>query len=63
MRHVFHEILARYLDTDQFAFETTPRELWPSDRFTLGLQANGNSWLARRKGGNGTVLREPESQN
>jgi hypothetical protein len=32
MRHVFHEILARYLATDQFAFETSPRELWPEAR-------------------------------
>lgn len=32
MRHVFHEILARYLDSDQHAFEATPRELWPEFR-------------------------------
>jgi hypothetical protein len=30
MRHIFHEILARYLDSDQYAFEATPRELWPT---------------------------------
>lgn len=30
MRHIFHEILARYLDSDRYAIETTPRELWPT---------------------------------
>jgi len=29
MRSIFHEILARYLDSDQYAFDTSPRELWP----------------------------------
>jgi len=29
MRHIFHEILARYLDGEQHAFEASPRELWP----------------------------------
>lgn len=29
MRHIFHEILARYLDDEQHAFEATSRELWP----------------------------------
>lgn len=29
MRHIFHEILARYLESEQHAFETSPRELWP----------------------------------
>ena len=29
MRHVLHEILARYLDSDQYAFDASPRELWP----------------------------------
>ena len=30
MRHIFHNILARYLESDQHAFEASPRELWPS---------------------------------
>jgi hypothetical protein len=34
MRHVFHAILARYLDSEQHAFEASPRELWPSTRPT-----------------------------
>jgi hypothetical protein len=29
MRNIVHEILARYLDSDQYAFDTSPRELWP----------------------------------
>ena len=29
MRSIFHEILARYLDSDQYAFDASPRELWP----------------------------------
>ena len=29
MRNIFHEILARYLGSDQYAFESTSRELWP----------------------------------
>jgi hypothetical protein len=32
MRSVFHEILARYLASDQYAFEATSRELWPESR-------------------------------
>jgi hypothetical protein len=30
MRNIFHEILARYLDSEQHAFDASPRELWPS---------------------------------
>ncbi len=29
MRSIFHEILARYLESEQHAFESTSRELWP----------------------------------
>ena len=29
MRSIFHEILARYLDSDLYAFDASPRELWP----------------------------------
>jgi hypothetical protein len=32
MRHVFHEILARYLDNQQHAFDPTWREFWPDTR-------------------------------
>jgi hypothetical protein len=40
MRHIFHEILARYLNTDQFAFDTSPRELWPDPRPSWHPQSN-----------------------
>ena len=33
MRHIFHEILARYLGSDQYAFESTSRELWPVEGY------------------------------
>jgi hypothetical protein len=39
MRHVFHQILARYLASDQFAFDTAPRELWPEARPTWHPEA------------------------
>jgi hypothetical protein len=29
MRSIFHEILARYLNSEQHAFDASPRELWP----------------------------------
>jgi hypothetical protein len=32
MRSIFHEILARYLDSEQHAFDASPRELWPETR-------------------------------
>ncbi len=32
MRHVFHEILARYLDNEQHAFDPSWREFWPDVR-------------------------------
>ena len=40
MRHIFHEILARYLTTDQFAFDTSPRELWPESQPSWHPQAD-----------------------
>jgi hypothetical protein len=32
MRHIFHEILTRYLDGNQHAFNMSLRELWPEAR-------------------------------
>jgi hypothetical protein len=29
MRHIVHDILARYLGSEQHAFEASARELWP----------------------------------
>jgi hypothetical protein len=39
MRHILHEILARYLNTDQYAFEPTPREFWPAQARSDGRAA------------------------
>jgi hypothetical protein len=43
MRHVFHEILARYLDSDQPAFEATSRELWPEPRASWHPRVTGHT--------------------
>jgi hypothetical protein len=32
MRHPVHRLLERWLNTDQFAFDSTQHELWPSER-------------------------------
>jgi len=32
MRPIFHEILARYLDNEQHAFDPSWREFWPDVR-------------------------------
>ena len=45
MRHILQEIFERYLNSEQAAFDTSPRELWPIDRYVLRpLQTarNGN---------------------
>lgn len=39
MRSIFHEILARYLESEQHAFDTTPRELWPETQAETRWQA------------------------
>jgi hypothetical protein len=64
MRHVFHEILARYLDSDQHAFEATSRELWPEPRASwhppvTGQTGGRKSESARRQ----RVNRELEPHN
>jgi hypothetical protein len=41
MRSIFHQILARYLDSDQHAFDAYSHELWPEpvyDRQDWGAQ-------------------------
>jgi hypothetical protein len=55
MRHIFHEILARYLDTDQYAFEPTPREFWPA----RGDSGNGHAEPASDDGFYGEL--EPQN--
>lgn len=35
MRHVLQEIFERYLNSESAAFDTSPRELWPTERYVL----------------------------
>jgi hypothetical protein len=63
MRHIFHEILSRYLDSEQFAFDASPRELWSATSATWHPQASVRAGgqapeRARRQ----RVYRELESQ-
>jgi hypothetical protein len=39
MRSIFHQILARYLATEQHAFDTAPRELWPETGYVPHAEA------------------------
>lgn len=55
MRSIVHEILARYLESDQFAFGESSRELWPWERTPVVRPLQQNEF----DGGN----REPEPQN
>ena len=64
MRNIFHEIFARYLATDQHAFETTSRELWPSESFEFQLQiGRGGSGLASEPSQRHAALHEREPAN
>ncbi len=64
MRHVFHEILARYLASDQFAFDTSPRELWPESRAGWHSEApTVTGSPAPEHGRHNRVYRELEPQN
>jgi len=47
MRHILREIFERYLDSEQAAFDASPRELWPIDRYAFGARpAGGGSGVA-----------------
>jgi hypothetical protein len=64
MRHIFHEILARYLDGQQYAFDASPRELWPEPRPSWhpgSGRATGSP--APERGRRQRVYRELEPQN
>lgn len=64
MRHIFHEILVRYLESDQYEFHTSPRELWPEPRTTWhpeAPQVTGSP--APERGRHHRVYRELEPQN
>ena len=60
MRSLAHQLLARYLRTDQYAFETTSRELWPQP--TVQPQETRSHASSRQAGDNG-VYGELEPQN
>jgi hypothetical protein len=64
MRSIFHEILARYLDSEQHAFDASPRELWPETRASWHplAQAQPASRAAERSS-QPRVYRELEPQN
>ena len=64
MRNIFHEILARYLASDQPTFETSPRELWPEPRpswHPRAPQVTGRP--APERGRHDGVYRELEPQS
>jgi hypothetical protein len=42
MRHIIHQILARYLNTERAAFDASLRELWPTDRYAFRPPSAGN---------------------
>jgi len=64
MRNIFHEILARYLDSDQHGFDTTPRELWPSERLEYQLHiGHGAAGLAAESTKRRAARSELEPQN
>ena len=64
MRHVFHEILARYLASEQHAFDTAARELWPAARHSWHPQAERVTGSpAPERGRHHRVYRELEPQN
>lgn len=55
MRHPLHRLLMRWLDSEQFAFDSSARELWqstpwPSDENQAGTHAGRSS---RSSGGDG----------
>lgn len=64
MRNIVHEILARYLDSDQHAFDTTPRELWPEPSSQRHPEtADKAASRASERVSNHRVYRELEPQN
>ena len=64
MRHIFHEILTRYLESEQHAFDPSPRELWPASRATWHPQApRVTGSPAPERGRPHRVYRDLEPQN
>jgi len=63
MRHILQEIFERYLNAEQVAFDTSLRELWPTERYVLRVCPAGHgSGAGRGRGpaGGHTVYRERE---
>ncbi len=63
MRNIFNEIFARYLNSDQHAFETTSRELWPSKQFEFQVQIGRGAGFAADPSKRRADCSELESQN
>jgi hypothetical protein len=64
MRHIFHRILARYLDEGQILFDASPRELWPEPKASWHppVEAQATHWPSERKDHH-RVYGELEPQN
>ncbi len=60
MRHIVHDILARYLGSEQYAFETSPSELWPESAAT---RDEDPARAAQPAGGHDVCYGELEPQN
>jgi hypothetical protein len=64
MRHIFHDILARYLESEQHAFDASPRELWPEPRSETRWQAAARAaGQPERADSHPRIYRELEPQN
>jgi len=63
MRHIFHEILARYLTDDQHAFDASRREPWPTAQFESRPESAGSGGGLSERGVSKRIYRELESQN
>jgi hypothetical protein len=68
MRHIFHEILERYLNSEQAAFDTSVRELWPTERYALRPRSTrsgsgSGTGRGRKPAREGADYREPEYRN
>ncbi|MEX2150211.1 MAG: hypothetical protein WD793_08340 [Steroidobacteraceae bacterium] len=64
MRHPVHRLLLRFLDSDQFAFDSSKHELWPSERFVPSRRdPHPKPGRAAEPARRGTVYRELEYRN
>ena len=66
MRHILHEIFDRYLNTERAEFDTSLRELWPTERYAAPPRSNGSGSGAgrgREPTRDGAGHRESERRN